>query len=1007
MAHRCRPLWRRWSSLVSWCLPPVLWWFCVSQALTVQRASASTGCKLSEFMCDNGRCVSLNRYCDGTDDCGDASDEQLVCSNCNRTYYGQRGVKYALRMSEPFQRHLAFVCRMNFVAHGEEYGDLVEITFLSFQVGFYHLASNSSPSCLQGHMKVTEDQDSNDVVQSDRPYSAQPLRPVKDRIHHGHHRPSTRLVDRDKTDVVTQRAAEFGGFCGSLVGRSATFYSARRNVSLTVSFPVSSSVNMATTGVFLTYRFLKSTKTHDDVFYGDPVPGSYCDRVFTDCHDKQCRIRSPNYPGFYLRNVTCTYHIKQTQAPPGLVSQIVLNQRNEYKITIHSGQANAGGVLYSALTTECAGDVVRISDGSPSSESVTLLEFCGSGPLPDVTSSGPDVTVQLISVPYQQLLESRMELDISVRFVDPTEFRMTGRTCKFILDSSDRRSGQVHVPRHTIPANTVCTFEFKGRSRFERVWLYFTSYFVPDRQPWTSVEKCDVSQLEVYDSAVFDNGAYKNEDNDTSGLMGRFCEKSSPRVCSHANDYPNLIPARPCHRSTESYFSSSPTMTLRYKVFQSGDVTSKTSSFTARYEFVDTSQNGEPMNDSLCNRLFKSRTKSRGRVASPKNTFFYGRGGEKDLTCAYRFLGTSQQRVRIRIDKLHLSTEGCSTLYDANQLRYTCRQGGRLPTSVRRRRLAELNMSESWFGISIPVGCLCSNSTFLSSPLELTSVGSDVILSFTVRGMAVHEDFTSFGFEATYEFLPPSDCGADTGLLRGHVGEAELSSPVFQEDGPGVGAYRSGIFKRCRWLLEASPDKYLYLQVIGGRQSISDCGDNRLLVYSGENLSHVTLVCASTSSVEDPSAVDIFSPAWANETRTATSLRPERLLLETLCSEESSSFRVRWMEVTRPFFRTRSGQTMRNVDCLYECPELDACISPELWCDGVAHCPSGYDEVPENCSRFPTLQVILGCAGALVVFVVALGTLALMRRSCQFKKSKSSTPSGHPVSSEDVPMDSI
>lgn len=516
-----------------------------------------------------------------------------------------------------------------------------------------------------------EGPDASVQAETELPYSVQPLRLTNERIHHSHHRPIPRIMGHAAAKSTKLSSPRFGGFCGSLVGRGATFYSGRRNVSLTVSFPVSSSVNMATTGVFLTYRFLKTVKPHDSAVYGDLVPGSYCNRVFTDCHDKRCRIRSPNYPGFYLRNITCTYHVQQTQTPPGLVAQIVLHQRNEYKISIHSGLTNAGGVLYSALTTECAGDVVRVLDGPPSSEPVVLLEFCGSGPLPEVVSSGQDATVQLVSVPYQQLLESRMELDISVKFVDPSEPRISGKSCRFVLESSDKRSGEVYTPKHTIPANTICTFEFKGGSRFDRIWLYFTSYFVPDRQPWTGVEKCDVSQLEVYDSAVFDNGQYRDQDNDTSGLLGRFCEKSAPRVCSHANDYPNLIPPRPCHRSTESYLSTTPAMTLRYKVFQNGDITSKTSSFTARYEFVDTSQNGLPVNDSTCDRLFRSRTKSRGRVSSPKNTFFYGRGGMKDLTCSYRFQGAHSQRIRLRIDKLHLATEGCATSYDVNQLRYT------------------------------------------------------------------------------------------------------------------------------------------------------------------------------------------------------------------------------------------------------------------------------------------------------------------------------------------------
>ena len=37
-------------------------------------------CRVSEFFCDTGQCVALDRFCDGEDDCGDKSDEPRYCS---------------------------------------------------------------------------------------------------------------------------------------------------------------------------------------------------------------------------------------------------------------------------------------------------------------------------------------------------------------------------------------------------------------------------------------------------------------------------------------------------------------------------------------------------------------------------------------------------------------------------------------------------------------------------------------------------------------------------------------------------------------------------------------------------------------------------------------------------------------------------------------------------------------------------------------------------------------
>jgi hypothetical protein len=64
----------------------------------------------------------------------------LTLIDCNRTLYGQVGLKYPLRLTEPFQRFQPFICRVTFAAAGEQYGDIVELTFLSFQIGSFEVA---------------------------------------------------------------------------------------------------------------------------------------------------------------------------------------------------------------------------------------------------------------------------------------------------------------------------------------------------------------------------------------------------------------------------------------------------------------------------------------------------------------------------------------------------------------------------------------------------------------------------------------------------------------------------------------------------------------------------------------------------------------------------------------------------------------------------------------------------------------------------------------------------
>ncbi len=42
--------------------------------------SSDSVCKQSEYQCQNGRCVSTNRFCNAINDCGDNSDEPRFCT---------------------------------------------------------------------------------------------------------------------------------------------------------------------------------------------------------------------------------------------------------------------------------------------------------------------------------------------------------------------------------------------------------------------------------------------------------------------------------------------------------------------------------------------------------------------------------------------------------------------------------------------------------------------------------------------------------------------------------------------------------------------------------------------------------------------------------------------------------------------------------------------------------------------------------------------------------------
>lgn len=61
----------------------------------------------------------------------------------------------------------------------------------------------------------------------------------------------------------------------------------------------------------------------------------------------------------------------------------------------------------------------------------------------------------------------------------------------------------------------------------------------------------------------------------------------------------------------------------------------------------------------------------------------------------------------------------------------------------------------------------------------------------------------------------------------------------------------------------------------------------------------------------------------------------------------------------------------RQAECEHKCPELDACIGSNLWCDGRVNCPSGYDESEVECGAARRLLELssglyaaLGCVAA-------------------------------------------
>ncbi|KFM67204.1 hypothetical protein X975_24766, partial [Stegodyphus mimosarum] len=304
---------------------------------------------------------------------------------------GEVGTKYPLRITEPFQRNLPFACKLHLVAGGgNTLGERLELTFLSFQIGSLTLDRNGSEDrleCRRGFLRLSESQD--DFFLGDDG-SHNPESTLRSKQTRGYKQLLSAFKEPPKKplselyDLTGNMEPDFGLFCGSLISSNlgVTFYSTGNNVTLSVYLPPRSSVGttsmMGSFGLYLTYRFLSSSpsrtsaiedKDTHEVHLGNMVGNTYCDRSFKNCDKKKCFIRSPNFPGLYLRNFTCSYMIRQDNVPPDKRAHIIVSQPNEYKISVNTGSSlmlsdprkalNQGS---SGLTTDCAGDVVRIYD---------------------------------------------------------------------------------------------------------------------------------------------------------------------------------------------------------------------------------------------------------------------------------------------------------------------------------------------------------------------------------------------------------------------------------------------------------------------------------------------------------------------------------------------------------------------------------------------------------------------------------------------------------------------
>ena len=457
--------------------------------------------------------------------------------------------------------------------------------------------------------------------------------------------------------------------------------------------------------------------------------------------------------------------------------------------------------------------------------------------------------VTLFSAAQSVMFDSRIELDIQVELVRADEkeamYKRTG-SCDYVYDGSSIRSGMIASPRYSLPSNTSCSHTFHSDRPEDRIWFFFSSYYVQDLNEWGNEESCDVAELELrgvlhaeeesrrHRSApcnqTSQSGSSLSPDlsspsspssSSSSSKVYRFCEKSAPRVCGRSSDSNSLQPATPCAFPDESYLSSAPQMTIKQHYFKPTAFFSGSGSFTGRFEFIDMSEYGDPVDGSLCDRWIFSHKQPKGEIRSSRNTFLFGRGGQSSLSCSFHFVGKKNERLRLRLKSVRLDSTHCVHSFDPRNGMFSCQKVK--ADTASKERTGTLSIMDSIKSEQITAGCFCSDGSDMlvrrdgkeapdwNRAYTLDLIGPEVIVNLTVIGMKQTDDFNNFGFEASFQFWPGYEICSSNAVFQkkdGKEGEVALSVPSSPDAGMDP-------VLKCRWLIQGSLGKHLYLKFRG------------------------------------------------------------------------------------------------------------------------------------------------------------------------------------------------
>jgi len=104
----------------------------------------------------------------------------------------------------------------------------------------------------------------------------------------------------------------------------------------------------------------------------------------------------------------------------------------------------------------------------------------------------------------------------------------------------------------------------------------------------------------------------------------------------------------------------------------------------------------------------------------------------------------------------------------------------------------------------------------------------------------------------------------------------------------------------------------------------------------------------------------------------SVAVSPNSDTIVEVIGHQSGSFKFKWTSVKSWPLKNEQSETLRNTDCVHKCLEINACLSPEFLCDGINHCPSGYDESGHFCGINSLLWILFGSIGLIIIIFSSL-----------------------------------